>query len=180
METKKNYNARVKEGLISKYCSGRGVDVGASADCLPGAIPFDIGTPGYDGGKLPFGDGELDFVYSSHMLEHVYNPELFLTEWMRVVKEGGYLFVVLPHRDLYEKRYELPSKWNTDHKTTWTPFTLIDTIQRTFEINSYRIVHMKERDDNFDYTLGPDKHSTGSYDLEVVIKKIRQPDWTLA
>src|SRR3569833_417437 len=40
-----------------------------------------------------------DFVLSSHMLEHSANPLKALREWLRVLKPGGTLLLVLPHRD---------------------------------------------------------------------------------
>lgn len=48
---------------------------------------------------LPFKDNQWDFVLSSHMLEHVYNPLKTLREWWRVTRPGGYIFTVFPHRD---------------------------------------------------------------------------------
>ncbi len=40
-----------------------------------------------------------DFVMSSHTLEHVANPLKALSEWIRVLKEGGLLVLVVPHKD---------------------------------------------------------------------------------
>jgi SAM-dependent methyltransferase len=40
-----------------------------------------------------------DFVLSSHMLEHSANPLKALREWLRVLKPGGTLLLVLPHRE---------------------------------------------------------------------------------
>lgn len=40
-----------------------------------------------------------DFVISSHVLEHVANPLLALTEWIRILKEDGILILVVPHKD---------------------------------------------------------------------------------
>jgi SAM-dependent methyltransferase len=50
-----------------------------------------------DVGFIP--DGTYDFVLSSHMLEHSANPLKAMREWLRVLKPGGTLFIVLPHRD---------------------------------------------------------------------------------
>ncbi len=40
-----------------------------------------------------------DFALSSHMLEHTANPVKAITEWLRVLKPGGTLFLVVPHKD---------------------------------------------------------------------------------
>jgi len=40
-----------------------------------------------------------DFVISSHVLEHVANPLKALFEWKRVLKGGGALLLVCPHKE---------------------------------------------------------------------------------
>ena len=64
--------------------------------------------PGKDPGRQFIAEGVdldiipaacYDFVLSSHMLEHTANPLLALTAWGRLLKPGGCLILVLPHRD---------------------------------------------------------------------------------
>ncbi len=43
--------------------------------------------------------GSYDFLLSSHVLEHSANALLALSEWLRVVKAGGTLVLLLPHKD---------------------------------------------------------------------------------
>lgn len=50
-----------------------------------------------DATKTPFGDKSFDFVLTSHVLEHVYNPELAIKEWARIAKK--YIFLIIPHKD---------------------------------------------------------------------------------
>lgn len=45
------------------------------------------------------GDAAYDFVLSSHCIEHLANPLQGLSEWMRVLKQGGVLVLVAPHKD---------------------------------------------------------------------------------
>ncbi len=40
-----------------------------------------------------------DFVLASHVLEHIANPILALSEWIRLLKHGGAMVLLLPHRD---------------------------------------------------------------------------------
>lgn len=56
-------------------------------------------------------DNSYDFVLSSHNLEHVANPIKALTEWSRVLKEGGKLVLILP-----DKNYTF------DHGRNYTTF----------------------------------------------------------
>lgn len=44
-------------------------------------------------------DASYDFVLSSHCIEHLANPLLGLSEWIRVLKEDGLLVLVVPHKD---------------------------------------------------------------------------------
>jgi SAM-dependent methyltransferase len=51
------------------------------------------------GDDLPFKDNMVDFVISSHVIEHFYDPVKTIEEWLRIVKPGGYVFIIAPHRD---------------------------------------------------------------------------------
>ncbi len=46
--------------------------------------------------RLPFGDGELDFVWIFDVLEHVDDPKSVLREVVRVLKPAGGFHIVLP------------------------------------------------------------------------------------
>jgi predicted SAM-dependent methyltransferase len=61
----------------------------------------------------------LDFVASSHCLEHMVNPVYALARWFDVLKPGGHLAVTVPDFDLYEGG-SWPSKYNADHKWKFT------------------------------------------------------------
>jgi SAM-dependent methyltransferase len=80
-----------------QFCKGRGVDVGAGKWPLPGAIPIDQKTPNYTPTYLP--PGPLDYVFSSHCLEHLVNPVQALEHWHSRLRSGGCVFLYLPHPD---------------------------------------------------------------------------------
>jgi ubiquinone/menaquinone biosynthesis C-methylase UbiE len=48
------------------------------------------------GGQLSYADNSFDRVIASHVLEHIYQPHLAIKEWMRVVKQGGVLSILIP------------------------------------------------------------------------------------
>lgn len=56
-------------------------------------MKVDVVAPG---DELPFEDESWDFVISSHVIEHFFDPIKALKEWMRVVKKGGYVFIIAP------------------------------------------------------------------------------------
>lgn len=42
---------------------------------------------------------KYDFILSSHAIEHSANPILALKEWIRVLKDGGSLILIVPHKE---------------------------------------------------------------------------------
>jgi len=50
----------------------------------------------YKGDKIPFTDKEFDSVISSQVLEHVFNPQQFLSEINRVMKPKAKLLLTVP------------------------------------------------------------------------------------
>lgn len=53
-----------------------------------------------DAGDLhPIADSSYDAVLSSHVVEHLANPLRSLAEWRRVVRPGGHLLMVAPHKE---------------------------------------------------------------------------------
>jgi SAM-dependent methyltransferase len=50
----------------------------------------------YDGKVFPFSDGQFDSVLVSQVLEHVFNPDEFLSEINRVLRDGGVMLLSAP------------------------------------------------------------------------------------
>ncbi len=176
-ETSRSYARRKKEGFFDKYCSGDGLDIGYGSD------PITSDCSGWDRqhGDAQYLDGiedeSFDYVYSSHCLEHMNDVRIALKNWFRVVRRGGYLLLAVPHRDLYEKKNSLPSRWNFDHKhmfligKTESPDTL-DIVEEIREsLVNYDIKYVKACDEGHTIT-DPTKHSDGEYQIEVVIQKM--------
>lgn len=184
-ESRRTYQEKLSNGFFDKYMSGNGLDMGYSGyekgveSILPTAIGVDIGYPGYDGVHLPFDSNSQDYVYSSHCLEHVTDYSGTIEEWHRVLKPGGYMIIIVPHQYLYEKKHSLPSSWNDDHKRFYTPGALLIDIENVLAPNTYRIKLLEDGDAGFDYSIGPDRHSDGQYEITLVLQKIQQPSWSL-
>lgn len=123
-------------------------------------------------------DKSFDYVYSSHCLEHMVDVRISLKNWFRVVKKGEFLILAVPHRDLYEKKNRLPSRWNIDHKHMFLigkeeyPDAL-DIIQEIKEsLQDYDIKYVKTCDEGRTITE-PYVHSDEEYQIEWVIQKIK-------
>lgn len=177
-ESRKTYEEKLNNGFFKKYMSGIGLDIGYSGyekdvvSILQDAIGIDLSYPGYDGLTLPFPDSSQDYVYSSHVLEHILFYQITLKEWFRVIKKHGHIITIVPHRDLYEKKTELPSLWNGDHKRLYTPASLLKEFEDSLPINSFRVRHLKDNDYGHDYYQSINEHSKGQYEIELVIEKI--------
>jgi SAM-dependent methyltransferase len=89
-------------------------------------------------------DGSYDFLLSSHSLEHFANPLKAVKEWLRVLKPGGTLLLVLP-----DKRFTFDRN---------RPVTTFDHIKWDFENNTteHDLTHLTEILDLHDYTLTPE------------------------
>lgn len=61
------------------------------------------------GGKYSFlDDGAFDFVASSHVLEHTCNPPRQIEEWLRIVRRGGIIYMIVPDkRFCFDRRREV-------------------------------------------------------------------------
>jgi SAM-dependent methyltransferase len=98
---------------------GRVLDIGAGPDPVtPGAVVFDV-EHGDANCITSFEPESFDLVYSSHCLEHLYDPRSTILNWWSLVKPGGHLFVIVPDEDLYEQGI-FPSRFNEEHKHTFT------------------------------------------------------------
>ena len=58
--------------------------------------------------RFPYPDATFDYVFSSHLLEHLYpNQAIFcLNETFRVLKKGGVVRIALPDLDKIVKNYD--------------------------------------------------------------------------
>ena len=176
-ETGRARARRLREGFFDKYCKGEGIDIGYGGDIL---------TPDCSGWDFRNGDAQylsgiedesFDFAYSSHCLEHMYDVRTALRNWFRIVKRGGYLLLAIPHRDLYEKKSQLPSHWNSDHKHMFLigraePPDTLDIVEEIREsLSNYDIKYIKACDEGHTIT-DPNRHSDGEYQIELVIQKL--------
>lgn len=107
----------------TKVCKGIGYDIGCMKKewSLPGSIPIDINFDDeWDAFNLP--QKNVDYIFSSHCLEHILNWVDAMDYWYDTLKEGGVLFLYLPD---YTQEYWRP--WNNrKHKNIFTPDIIED------------------------------------------------------
>lgn len=130
-ECSKSIQRRLADSqFLRRYFVGDGLDIGGKPDPLSlyqELFPLisSVRTWDWEDGDAQFLEGVADeslgFVHSSHCLEHLVDPFEGLRNWLRVVREGGYLVITVPDEDLYEQGM-FPSTFNRDHKWTFTIF----------------------------------------------------------
>jgi SAM-dependent methyltransferase len=180
--------------FVRKYFVGRGVDIGGAPDPLRLYHEFfplvtEIKTWDLDDGDAqfmaPVADGDFDFVFSSHCLEHLHDPAVGLANWLRIVKPGGYVVFAVPDEDLYEQGI-FPSTFNRDHKGTFTIFkprswssksiNVLDLVRQLGAAAAIEKIELLDetyrfRLPRYDQTMTP----VGECGIEVVIRK-RTPE----
>lgn len=173
-ETSKARARRLATGWFDKYApeNAIGIDIGAQHDPI---------HPGYRVWDLIFGDGDAtlmegvednsyEVVHASHIIEHLKDPVTALRNWWRILKNGGKLVLMAPHRDLYERRTELPSRWNIEHCHFFLPdhgeppctLGLRETVKEA--IPDAIEVFFEIYDQGW-YPPHPDQHSPGEYSI---------------
>ncbi len=184
-ESQRTYEEKLNNGFFTKYMSGKGLDIGYagytsnSQPILDSAIGIDVNYPGYNNCILPFDTESMDYVYSSHCIEHIPTPLVAIQDWHRVLKIGGFIVIVVPHQFLYEKKANLPSRFNGDHKRFYTPGKLLNEVEAALKPNTYRVRLLEDGDQGFTYHTPPEKHSGGQYEITLVIEKIKPPTWSI-
>lgn len=100
---------------------GRMLDVGCGPDKLPFESCIGFDQKDGDANKLSeyFEPHGFDVIHGSHVLEHMHNPLHAVLDWLTLLKPGGYLIQTVPDVGAYE-RFEYPSKYNPDHKSSWS------------------------------------------------------------
>jgi SAM-dependent methyltransferase len=126
-----------RKGFASQFCfpfakavcKGKGLDVGCMKKewALEGALPIDLSfNDRYDAMNLPMNvnaiTGKWDYIFSSHVLEHIPDWVGVLDYWLENVKKGGVIFLYLPD---YSQEYWRPFN-NRKHVNILTPQYLKD------------------------------------------------------
>jgi predicted SAM-dependent methyltransferase len=112
--------------FAKQVCSGKGYDIGCMKPewSFPGSIPIDLDFPDeYHALNLP--EKEVDYIFSSHCLEHIDGWVEVMDYWHDTLKKGGVLFLYLPS---YFQEYWKP--WNNrKHRNIFNPEIIRDYLQ---------------------------------------------------
>jgi SAM-dependent methyltransferase len=115
--------------FATTYLIGDGIDIGCGEQPISLYAEFYPGMRSLKPWDLPDGDGALlegvedeiyDFVHSSHSLEHMSDPRVAMANWIRVLKKGGHMVLLLPDEDMFEQGNWPSAYAGADHITSWT------------------------------------------------------------
>lgn len=161
--------------------SGSGIDIGCGPDPVsPTVRRFDRADG--DANRITQHVREqFDFVYSSHCLEHMWEPRKTILEWWQLVRPGGHLFFIVPDEDLYEQGV-FPSRFNPDHKATftiskgrsWSPVS-INVLDLAQSLPGGELVSVTLHDHGYDRRLL--RHGPNSAPREMLRFFIRSYQW---
>ena len=141
--------------IVDNYCKGHGLEIGPGnyPRCDPQRTVFLDKFPSEqdwvrvdivsDATTIPLADNSFDYVFSCHCLEHMPDTIGTLKEWLRVLKPGGRLVLMLPHAGrTWESERTLSSLEHhvRDHanKVDLYDFTDWDEFERAFSAESRR------------------------------------------
>jgi flagellar assembly factor FliW/SAM-dependent methyltransferase len=90
------------------------------------ALKVDVVAPG---DELPLPDDSEDFVISSPVIEHFFDPIKAIKEWLRVVRPGGHVFIIAPHKErTFDKNRPRTSLQELlDRHSGWIPRPAVDS-----------------------------------------------------
>ena len=95
--------------ILAKVCHGIGINICCQHTQIGDSIGVDVDANARaakviaDVRALPFRTGSLDYAICHHGLEHIRDAPLYVVhEWLRIVKVGGVLAVIVPDGDAGE------------------------------------------------------------------------------
>lgn len=172
-----NEAAKARTRLLSLFV-GKGLDIGCgNTPIMDSCDKWDI-----DEGDAQYMIGapreHYDWIFSSHLLEHVKDPANALAVWWRLLKPGGTLIILVPDEDLYEKGL-WPSQHNGDHKHTftlskwesWSPVSrnMVDLLHN---LPGHKLIDLSLQDTGYDYSKPDSEGDQSSGSAEVSIQLI--------
>jgi len=182
-ETSKCYERRLQKGHFDRYLRGYGLDIAAEPDPLrvpEGRVRTWLLSEGDAQFLASIPADEYDFVYSSHALEHLHTVNTALVNWSRVLKPGGYLYLVLPDYLLYEKM-TWPSRHNSQHKYSFSTtvtrsqvnrqnhYHIAEDLTPLLASNGVEVLEVAVEADGFNYNQGPADQTLGTALAQILV-----------
>lgn len=167
---------------------GKGLDIGC------GSTPITLDCDKWDREQgdaqhlVDVGEEVYDWIFSSHLLEHVRNPTAAVAKWWKALKIGGYMILLVPDEDLYEQRV-WPSRFNGEHRSTftsskensWSPVS-VNIVDILHALPGHKLISLTIEDTGYDYTVTDIDQTTSTgaeASIQVIIAKEKAPMSTI-
>jgi ADP-heptose:LPS heptosyltransferase len=123
---------------------------------VPYAVGVDLGGEGADihlNMNAPnalglFNNNAVDVVFSSHMLEDIFDYKSTLREMWRVLKPHGHLILYLPHKDFYPNIGQPGA--NVNHQHDFYPDDILNALG---EFASYKLIRNDSHNEDDEYSF---------------------------
>ena len=123
--------------LSSRGWCVTGVEISPCAEYARNTRKLDVRNVPLEENK--FSDNSFDVVLASHLIEHLNDPQIFLAEIRRILKDNGFCFITTPNINGFQARL-FGSRWRSaifDHLYLFSDVTLSRMLKNAgFKIES--------------------------------------------
>ena len=140
---------RFIEPMALEFCKGEGLDIGGTNQWrLAGAKAINIIDDNeWHAMNLP--ERECDYIFTSHTLEHLDEPRQAIRYWRTRLKQGGVLFLYLPHASM--------AMWHPSRMSGHSHSFLPEEITALLEECGFRRIFASGRDLNWSFAVVGEK-----------------------
>jgi SAM-dependent methyltransferase len=169
------------DGPLRYQCANRNIITNAQRDVFwrtaaalaPGPIGWDMGGPGFECGNIkgkglnivpgddidlvcdaldtPFEDNSVDYIISSHAIEHMLDVRKAFREWTRILKPGGIMAHKMPDRDYFLHDNDNPN--HTQPELAPNEMNAAEMGELLKEIDGLEILLFNTHNNNFDFEI---------------------------
>ena len=154
----------------------------SAAPLFPDSITAEIDAP-----DLPTAlavidglDQEQVCILLRNVIQCVPDYRGFLASAFDKLAVGGFLIVTVPHQFLYERKLQVPSRYQQSHLRFYTPGTLLAEVEEALDPCRYRVRLLADHDADFDYAASLQSVPTGGHEIVLCLEKIAAPAWRAA
>jgi hypothetical protein len=172
------------DALEAALRSPRLVDVrlreaGSPMPLFPGATALDIAADEIDGAHRVFARlaGDQHCILLCNVLQCVPDYRRFIAGAFARLALGGFLVIVVPHQFLYERKLQVPSRYQRSHMRFYTPSALLAEVEEALDPCRYRIRLLADNDSGFDYRAPLGALPAGGHDIVLCLQKLAPAPW---
>jgi hypothetical protein len=122
-------------------------------------------------------DDEQNCILLRNVIQCLPDYRTFIGHAFDKLAIGGFLIVIVPHQFLYERKLQMPSRYERAHLRFYTPGTLLAEIEEAIDPCRYRVRLLADHDSGFDYGATLLAVPAGGHEIVLCLEKIAPPPW---